>query len=111
MVIIDGQMSMLVLPASYKVDFDLLKDAFAAKEVELATELEFKELFPDCKIGGMPPFGNLYNLDVYVAQSLAEDERFAFNAGSHTELIQMEYKDFERIVKPTVLKFSVKIDS
>jgi len=108
MVKIDGQMSMLVLPASYKVDFDLLKAAFAAKKAELSTEQEFMELFPDCEIGGMPPFGNLYNMDVYVAQSLAEDDRIAFNAGSHSELIQMYYSDYEKLVKPMVLKFSEK---
>lgn len=103
---IDGNMAMAVLPASYKVDFNLLKEVSGAKTVELATETEFKGLFPECELGGMPPFGNLYNMEVYVAQSLTEDEEIAFNAGSHTELIRMNYKDYVRLVEPKVLKFS-----
>lgn len=106
MIKIDGNMAMAVLPASYKVDFNLLKEVSGAKTVELATETEFKGLFPECELGGMPPFGNLYNMEVYVAQSLTEDEEIAFNAGSHTELIRMNYKDYVRLVEPKVLKFS-----
>ncbi|MCP4756846.1 MAG: YbaK/EbsC family protein, partial [Proteobacteria bacterium] len=106
MVKVDGKMSLSVLPASYKVDFDLLKDRIGAKKVELANEEEFKELFPECEVGAMPPFGNLYGLDVYVAESLAEDEEIAFNAGSHTELIRLKYKDFENLANPKKFKFS-----
>ena len=54
----------------------------------------------------MPPFGNLYNMDVYVAESLAEDDEITFNACSHRELIKMAYRDFENLVKPKVLKYS-----
>ena len=108
MVKIDGRMAMAVLPASYKVDFDLLKKAAGASSVELASEEEFKDIFPDCEIGAMPPFGNLYGMDVFVASSLAEDGEIAFNAGSHSELIRLAYKDFERLAKPKVVKFSFK---
>jgi len=108
MVKIDGKMAMAVLPASYKVDFDLLKEVAEAGKVELAGEQEFKDMFPECEVGAMPPFGNLYEMEVFVAESLAEDEEIAFNAGSHTELIKMSYKDFESLVKPKVLKFSFK---
>ena len=103
---LNGTMAMAVLPASYQVDFDLLKEATGAKEIELATEEEFKDLFPDCEAGAMPPFGNLYDMDVFVAASLTEDEVIAFNAGSHTELIKMSYTDFARLVDPVVLQFS-----
>ena len=106
MIKIAGKMAMAVLPASYRVDFDLLRKASGAGEAELADEQEFKYSFPECELGAMPPFGNLYEMDVYVAESLAEDEEIAFNAGSHTELISMKYADFERLVKPTVVKFS-----
>jgi Ala-tRNA(Pro) deacylase len=108
MVKVDGEMAMAVLPASYKVDFKQLKKAAKAKKVELASEKEFKDHFPECEVGAMPPFGNLYEMNVYVSESLAEDEQIAFNAGSHTELIRLSYKDFENLVKPTVLKYSVK---
>lgn len=109
MVKIEGKMAMAVLPASYKVDFEMLEHAAGAKVVELATEQEFKDLFPGCEVGAMPPFGNLYDMDVYVAGTLAEDERIAFNAGTHTELIQMAFDDFRRLVKPRVVQFSAHV--
>ena len=103
MIKLDGKMVMVVLPAPYKVDLQLLEDATGAEQVELATEREFRELFPECELGAMPPFGNLYGLDVYVAKKLTEDTEIAFNAGTHTELIQLAYADFERLVRPRVL--------
>jgi Ala-tRNA(Pro) deacylase len=106
MVKVDGKMAMAVLPASYQVDFALMKEAVGAKKLELATEAEFKDLFSECEVGAMPPFGNLYHMQVFAAAKLAEDDEIAFNAGSHTELIKLAYKDFERLVKPTVVKFS-----
>ncbi|HID75682.1 MAG TPA: YbaK/EbsC family protein [Planctomycetaceae bacterium] len=108
MVKIDGKMAMAVLPASYKVDFQLLREAAGAEEVELADEREFKDMFPECEVGAMPPFGNLYDMEVYVSRSLAEDEQIAFNAGSHTELIRLAYQDFERLVKPKVVRLAAK---
>lgn len=110
-VIIDGKMALAVLPASYEIDFELLKDIFSTDKVSLATEAEFKYRFPDCDVGAMPPFGNLYDMEVYVAESLTEDEEIAFNAGSHTELYKLSYADFHRLVEPRVFKFSRKIVS
>jgi len=107
MIKIDGKMAMAVLPASYKVSFDHLKEALDVNEVRLAYEQEFMDKFPDCEVGAMPPFGNIYGMDVYVAESLAEDEEIAFNACSHTELIKMKFSDFERLVKPKRIKFSI----
>ncbi len=106
MVKIDGKMIMTVLPAHEKVNLERLKQALKGHGAELAKESEFKGLFPECEVGAEPPFGNLYNLEVYVAPSLAEDEEIAFNAGSHTELIRLLYKDFEKLVEPKVVEFS-----
>jgi len=103
---INGNMAMAVLPASKMVNFELLKETIGASEVELASEREFKGMFPECEIGAMPPFGNLYGMDVYVAESLVKEKEIVFNAGFHTELIKMAYKDFERLVNPKKLKFS-----
>jgi Ala-tRNA(Pro) deacylase len=75
-------------------------------QVKFASEEEFKQEFPDCETGAMPPFGNLYGMEVYAAASLAENEEIAFNAGSHTEVIKLAYKDFERLVKPKVVSFT-----
>lgn len=108
MVKLDGKMAMAVLPASYRVDFKLLKEAANARRVELASEDEFRSMFPECEVGAMSPFGNLYGFEVLVAETLAEEDVIAFNAGSHTELMRLSYKDFEAHVKPKVGKFSVK---
>jgi Ala-tRNA(Pro) deacylase len=104
---IDGKMAMAVLPASFKVSFENLKNTLGVKEVRLAYEQEFIDKFPDCEVGAMPPFGNIYGMEVYVAESLAEDEEIAFNACSHTELIKMSFSDFEKLVKPKRIKFSI----
>lgn len=106
MVKLDGTMAMAVLPASYRVDFKGLKKLTGAKKVELASEGEFQRLFPECEIGAMPPFGNLYEMAVYVANPLPEDNEIAFNAGSHAELIKLHYQDFKRLVEPTVGDFA-----
>jgi Ala-tRNA(Pro) deacylase len=106
MVKIDGKMAMAVLPATCRVDLDLLKSAAGVMTAELATEEEFQYLFRGCAVGAMPPFGNLYGMVVYVADVLREDEEIAFNAGTHSELIRLKYRDFERLVKPTVAKIS-----
>lgn len=107
MVKMDGKMAMAVLPASQKVNLALLKQAAGAKVVELARESEFADRFPGCDPGAMPPFGNLYGMEVFVADALAADEDIAFNAGSHTELIKTADKDFERLVLPKVVKLSL----
>lgn len=109
MVKIDRKMAMAILPASDQLDLDLLKKETGAKQVEIAGEKEFKGLFPDCEVGAMPPFGNLYGMDVFVAKSLTEDREIAFNAGSRRELVRLAYKDFEQLVQPRVVKISVEI--
>jgi Ala-tRNA(Pro) deacylase len=103
---LDGDLALAVLPASSRLDLALLKEASGAAQIELASEQEFKNLFPDCEIGAMPPFGNLYGLPVYVAQKLSDDSEIAFNAGTHCELIRMAYADFDRLVQPIVVKVS-----
>ncbi len=100
MVKADGKMVMLVLPASYRVD---------TKKLGISKEKDFEELFPDCEIGAMPPFGNLYNLEVWVDQVLTEDEFIVFRAGSHVETLKIKYNDYARLVNPKVGDFSVHL--
>jgi Ala-tRNA(Pro) deacylase len=102
---IDGRLAIAVLQASYDIDLDRLREAAGAGNVELAREEEFEELFPECETGAMPPFGNLYGMDVFVDEHLSEDKEIAFNAGSHTELIKLAYRDFERTVHPKKAQF------
>jgi Ala-tRNA(Pro) deacylase len=99
-------MAMAVVPASTKIDLNELRDAVHATKVELAGEREFKDRFPDCEVGAMPPFGNLYGMDVVIASSMQLHPEMAFNAGSHTELLRLSYRDFERLVHPRVLNFA-----
>ncbi len=104
MVKMDGNLCMVVIPASYQIDLRELQRATAAKNVRLATESEFKDAFNDCEVGAQPPFGNLYNMEVFVAEKLTEDTTISFNACNHAELIQMTYKDYQRLVHPTVVR-------
>lgn len=106
MVKLDGTMAMAVLPASCSVNFDLLEDVSGAVTAELAGEDEFRGMFPECEVGAMPPFGNLYDMPVYVDERLSEDEEIAFNAGTHKELVKLAYADFERLAAPTVGRFT-----
>jgi Ala-tRNA(Pro) deacylase len=107
---IDGTLAMAVLSASYDIDLSSLRSAIGARSVRLAKESEFQDRFPECDIGAMPPFGNLYGMTVYVDESLTKDRDIAFNAGFHDELLQVSYADFARLVNPTVLKFSILPD-
>jgi Ala-tRNA(Pro) deacylase len=105
---LDGALGMAVLPASYQVDLQALRKATGVKSAELAGEREFKQHFPDCETGAMPPFGNLYGIPVYVDETLTQDKEIAFNAGSHYELIRLAYADFENLAKPLVLNFAAR---
>lgn len=100
---IDGTAAMVVQPATSKVHLGKLKKLTGAENVSLADERDLGELFPDCELGAMPPFGNLYGMHVYVGESLTHDKEIAFNAGSHTELIKLAYRDFESLVHPEVV--------
>jgi len=103
---IGGKLAMAVLPANRKVVLQDLQDLTGSEAVRFASEEEFASRFPDCEVGAMPPFGNLYGMDVYVAPALEGDEQIAFNAGSHTEIIRMAYADFARLVHPKVTGFT-----
>lgn len=100
---LDGKPALAVTPADRKVDLERLRKAAGATSVELTSEREFTADFPGCEVGAMPPFGNLYGLEVFVDPHLAADPEIAFNAGTHTELIRMAYKDFERLVHPRLV--------
>ncbi len=106
MVKIDGRMAMVVLPATCEIDFHRLKKVLSAARVELAGEDDFRALFPDCEAGAMPPFGNLYDMPVYVDESLSKDADIVFNAGTHTEVIRMSFEDYEGLVNPKILIFA-----
>jgi Ala-tRNA(Pro) deacylase len=103
---IDNLLAMAVVSASQHVDLAQLKAVTGASNGELATENDFRDKFPDCETGAMPPFGNLYGIDVYADESLARDKEIAFNAGSHRELVRVAWDDFNRLVQPKLLKLA-----
>jgi Ala-tRNA(Pro) deacylase len=99
---------MTVLPADHQIDLEKLGKAIG-KAASLDMEKEFKSLFPDCAVGAMPPFGNLYDVPTYVDKSLAQEEYIVFEAGTHTAAIKLRYHDYEKIVQPRVEDFAIKI--
>ena len=103
---LDGKMAIAVIPAKFHIDLLLLRNATNAKSVALASEDEFKDRFPQCETGAMPPFGNLFSLDVLADDSLEKDKEIAFNAGTHRELIRITWEDFKRLAKPKVIRFA-----
>jgi Ala-tRNA(Pro) deacylase len=103
---LDGEMAMAVLPANRKIVLQDLREVTGSDQVKFAAEEKFKGRFADCEIGAMPPFGPLYGMEVFVAESLSENEEIAFNAGSHTEIIKLSYEDFARLVRPKVVSFT-----
>jgi len=103
---LDGLMAMAVLPSDHKVNFNLLREAAGVDTISLALEDEFAARFPDCELGAMPPFGNLYDMPVYVDAHLAPVDNITFNAGTHTEAITMAYDDFVDLVQPQMARFT-----
>jgi Ala-tRNA(Pro) deacylase len=99
---IDDQLAMVVLPANHHVNFAALREITGSTNIDLARESDFKTKFPECELGAMPPFGNLYGMPVYVSRYLSHDT-IAFNSGSHAELVQMNYQDFMDLVKPKII--------
>jgi Ala-tRNA(Pro) deacylase len=105
----DGKLVMLVLPASYRLDFPKVRDVLGASKVRLAKEEEFAGTFTDCEVGAMPPLGNLYGLPVYVDSSLAQTREIIFKVGSHTTSMKMGFSDYERLVDPEIVDFSIHL--
>jgi Ala-tRNA(Pro) deacylase len=103
----DKDMIMAVVPASHRVDLERLGQVLNTNRIRLATEEEFKDVFPECELGAMPPLGNLYHLDVWIDESLRSNPAISFNAGTHAEIIQMFFNDFEQLVHPQTASFGV----
>jgi Ala-tRNA(Pro) deacylase len=108
-VLADDVFAMAVLSADSAVDLPELRHAMGVRDLRLATEEEMQDLFPDCDLGAMPPFGNLYGLPVYVESSLAHQRDITFNAGTHRDVVRVRFDDFERAANPVILAFGRRI--
>lgn len=106
---LDGRLALAVVPASVKIDLALVREVTGAERTELASEGDFAAHFPECEPGAMPPFGNLYGMAVYVDDHLSGNHELTFNAGTHSELIRMAFRDFMRIVEPKVVPLTMGI--
>ena len=102
----DHGYAMAVLCADCLIDVMELRAALGFERLRLATEAELAELFPDCELGAMPPFGNLFGLPVYVDSAVAGEETIAFNAGTHRDVVLMRFKDYQNLVKPEIVHFA-----
>jgi Ala-tRNA(Pro) deacylase len=111
MVKVDGRLKMAVLPASVLVDLDAFAKSAGGSRAELASESEFRDAFPDCEVGAMPPFGNLYGIEVWVDTLLTTDRAIVFEAGNHQEAVKLAYRDFARLVRPNVADFAASLQS
>jgi len=100
---------MLALPADRRVDFERLKKTLGVTDVRLAEESEFRDLFPGSEVGAMPPFGNIYELPVYVDRSLEKEPEIVFNAGTHTLTAKMTFRDYVQLVQPVMAEFTVHV--
>jgi Ala-tRNA(Pro) deacylase len=101
----ERKLIMAVVPANHRVDLERFSEILKTESVRLATEEEFKDIFPECELGAMPPLGNIYHLDVWVDEKLKLFPTISFNAGTHAEIIQMFFADFQRLVQPKMASF------
>ena len=104
---IDGDIAMVVMAANERLDVHELKKELNVKKVALAEERDFVSFFPGCEPGAVPPFGNLYGMNVYISDALSRDDEIAFSAGSHIELIKLDMQDYSKIVRPHIIHASI----
>jgi len=106
MVAAGEQMAMCVVPSAYRLNMTQVQHMLGSSKARIAQEHEFSDCFPDCAPGAMPPFGNLYDLPVYVDRALAEQEAMVFRIGTHQHSMKVAYSDFARLAKPSVGEFA-----
>lgn len=106
MVKLDGRLAMAVIPANEWISLEALRQATGSRSASLAGEHEFRDQFPECEVGAMPPFGNLYGMDVYAADTLSHEHDIAFHAGDHEGMVRMGWNDYERLVHPRIMSMT-----
>jgi len=102
----EGALVLAALSSNETADLDILRKEIGCRVLRLAKEHEFSDAFPTCEVGGMPPFGNIFNLTTYCDEDISKNREIEFNAGTHTDTIRMSFQDFERLVHPKVLHFA-----
>ncbi|NCC71391.1 hypothetical protein EOM09_07470 [bacterium] len=104
---INKEFKIFVLSASLKLDSKKIKEYLKIKKVRFATKEELFELtglFP----GAVPPFGKpTINLDLYIDESILNNKKIAFNAGSLEDSVIISTEDYIKIAKGEIFKFSL----
>ena len=94
----DGNYSMVIVPSVEHVDLAVLREQLGSG-LELASESELGELFPDCDIGAVPPIGPAWGMDTYLDESfLANDKEIYFEAGDHEDLVRVSGDQFQELL-------------
>jgi Ala-tRNA(Pro) deacylase len=102
----DDKVAMAVLSANHTANLDTLRQVIGCRVLRLATENEFRDVFPTCEVGAMPPFGNVFNVPTYYDSAIAWNTEIEFNAGTHEETVRMKFDDFERLARPKMAHFA-----
>ncbi len=102
----DGKLLMAIIPASHRLNLQDMRVAAEVMSLEMVSESELAKVFPDCEGGAVPPFGNLYGLEVWVDRAVSDSEEIFFCAGTHQDCLRMKYSDFSRLCRPRLGRFS-----
>lgn len=93
---------MLVFPADLRFDKEKVRHLLSAKDIRFAAEQEVLEITKGVEPGGVPPFGNLFDLEVIADPELFGNEKIVFNAGDRRFSVAMKSDDYRRLVKPRI---------
>jgi len=104
----DGGFGIAVVPADQCVDLTRVGRLLGSSFIRLASEVELRDLFPNCELGAMPPFGDSCVLPVIVDAGIAGDY-IAFTIGTHRDVVRMSDADFQRIAKPKVAAIAANL--
>jgi Ala-tRNA(Pro) deacylase len=106
MLAVDGDLAMSVVVGNQRVHLPTVCASLGAREALLVDEEAFASRFSDCEIGALPPFGNLFGLPVYLDLAVAEHDELYFSAGNHAQTVRIHYRDYERLVRPRVVRLT-----
>jgi len=104
----DQRLVMVVIPADANIEHLSLARELGVGFVMIASEEEFRDRFPNCEIGAMPPLGNLYGMEVFIAKELYDRFDITFNGGTHTQLIRMNTVEFCDVTRAKVIEKGYK---
>ncbi len=100
-----GKYFMAVVSGAKTIDMKKLKKILKTKSLSFASPEEVLKI-TGCEPGGVPPFGNLFNIPIFLDSFITKHETIDFNAGLRTHSIEMMLKDYVEIVKPMIAEFS-----